>query len=73
MQGALDHDVVTRFFRLEARPVVAAETVLTSQRDTATSGGSAAAVKTKRQAPKLNRAARRAQERRERKRRARAG
>ncbi len=73
MQAALDHDVVTRFFRLEARPTMAAETVLTSQRNTSTSGGSTPAVKPKRQAPRLNRAARRAQERRDRKRRARAG
>ena len=73
MQAALRHDVVTRFFRLEARPVVAAETVLTAERGRVLSGKSEPAAKPKRQAPRLNRAARRAQERRERKRRAQAG
>ncbi len=79
MQGALDHDVVSRFFRLEARPVVAAETVLTTERGRAvTSGGGVPAAaelaKGKRQAPSLNRRARRARERRERKKgRARSG
>ncbi|MDP6349086.1 MAG: preprotein translocase subunit SecA, partial [Chloroflexota bacterium] len=78
MQGALDHDVVSRFFRLEARPVVAAETVLTTERGrVVTSGGAiptAEPAKGKRQAPRLNRRARRAQERRERKKgRARSG
>ena len=76
MQAALRQDVISRFFRLEARPVVAAETVLTTERARAvTSGGAAAAAQPaagKKQAPRLNRRARRAQERRDRKRRARS-
>ena len=73
MQAALRHDVITRFFRLEARPIVATETVLTAQRGRELSGMLAPAAEKQKQQPRLNRAARRAQERRNRKRRARTG
>ncbi len=73
MQAALRHDVITRFSRLEARPIVATETVLTAQRGRELSGMLAPAAEKQKQQPRLNRAARRAQERRNRKRRARTG
>jgi preprotein translocase subunit SecA len=69
MQDTLKHDVVSRFFRLEAHSVIADETVLTTGSSKDVSGNTKVSVDSQKKAPRLNRAARRAQERRERKRR----
>ena len=68
MQDTLRHDVISRFFRLEAHSVIADETVLTTGQGKDVSGNRKMSIDSQKKAPRLNRAARRAQERRERKR-----